>query len=117
MSESLSVAGGVVGVGLSFFLGILGLCAGLLWLVGIGVLHNKLCWKNPNLFPILSLLLFFINPFAIVISIIALSAKSNKMREAAYNNIISDPSDQRVDELIEFLVKFKCLMTLIHGTA
>ena len=108
MNETVAVAGGIFGGVAALGLGIVWLIFAVLWMVGIPVLHNKLCWKVPNLFPLFTILMFFLNPIGIVISIILISSKSNKMREAAYNNIISDPSDRRVDELIEFLNKYKC---------
>ncbi len=108
MNESVAVAGGVFGGLAALILGLVGFVFVLLWFVGTGVIHNKLCWKHPNLFPVLTILLFFVNPIGIMISVFAISAKSNKMREEAYNSMIADPSDRRVDELIEFLNRYKC---------
>ena len=97
------MAAGLIGFALA--LGII-----ILWQVFFGKLFLKVARKTEKS-GLYFILFFLIAPFGTIVAAISNGSKISKQRDVTYNAIISNPSDQTVDDLIAYLQQHGCIDT------
>ena len=101
----------LVVAGLSYIVSLVMSGVYILFNIFVGRFFYKKLQNSYGKIPVYVILLFFITPLAIIISLVIFSAKVNKEREDIYDSLTHSPNNENVDCLISFIDKYGCTNT------